>query len=156
MHSNRPNKHHAAQYTSQRGLATICNTAPQTIARHAAALRVGTPGKYANSPRIFTEDEGARVAESVFQEQAGKLRVQIMAAKAETVRYARLMAGLSSLAEGMGHPAAAELRELGRIVAQIDSTPDLKTTEGRARFLNSVKPHYAKLTAAMDAVQSKI
>ena len=146
-------------YESARGLSKLCNATPETITRLAAELRVGTAGPHKNSPRVFRPDEGARVMEAFFNEKIGHARNETMLAKGEIVRTAENMARLASLAAGMGHPAAAELRELGAVVAKIRAgspKADLKSLDGRARFLNACNPYFQQLTAQLKTTIAKI
>ena len=134
-------------YQSVRGLSKVCDTTPDTISRIAAALRVGTPGPHKNSPRVFRPDEGARVMQAFFDEQAGHFRNQAMHAKAEIVTQAERMAQLAGLAAGMGHPAAAELAELGEVVARIRKGTGSKPEH---RVITPSAQAFAKVSSIID------
>ena len=147
-------------YQSVRGLSKVCDTTPEIISRIAGQLKLGTPGPHKNSPRVFRPDEGAHVMRAFFDEQAGQFRNQEMHTKAEIVTQAERMAQLAGLAAGMGHPAAAELAELGEVVARIrkgtGSKPELKSVDGKARFLNACNPHFSELVSALKNTYAKI
>ena len=149
-----------SSYQSVRGLAKVCDTTHETISRIAGQLKLGTPGPHKNSPRVFRPDEGARVMEAFYDEQTGHFRNQEMLTKAEIVTQAERMSQLAGLAAGMGHPAAQELRELGEVVARIrkgtGSKPELKSVDGKARFLNSLNPHFSALVSALNNTYAKI
>lgn len=147
------------QYTSQRGLAQICKTSPQTIARIANELKLGTNGKYANSPKVFTPAEGQKIAIACLEERTGEARNRTLTTKANILRTAQLIGALAPLASAMQHPDAREVAAIGEIAKKVaqatDGKLDIKSHDGKARFLNAFDPHFANLTAALAALQNK-
>lgn len=147
-------------YTTQRGLAQALKTTSETIARTAALLKVGTSGAHPNSPKVFTPADALAIAKTIHADKMGVIRNEMLLTEARVLQNAEHLGRLSGLALAMGSPACAELAELNAVVGKIrkGSGPscDLKSADGKTRFLNAINPHRANLTAALNAVAGKL
>lgn len=147
-------------YKTQRQIAADCKVSSELVSRIAAQLKVGISGTHPNSPKTFTDADALAVAESILAEKTGAARNQLMSLEAQRLDQCENMARLAGLARGMQHPAHVALAELQVVVAKIRAgvgpKTDIKSLDGKARFLNALAPHRNALNVAMAAVAAKL
>ena len=147
-------------YKTQRQIAADCKVSSELVSRIAAQLKVGISGTHPNSPKTFTPADALAVAEIIFAEKTGAARNELMVIEAKRLDQCEHMARLAGLARGMQHPAHVALAELQVVVAAIrkgvGGKTDIKSLDGKARFLNALAPHRSSLNAAMAAVSAKL